>query len=386
MPSPRMAKTATSKDDKRYFEIVNWHKAQPRMTGANNPWMKLYTSLLDNQAFERLDDSARVLLMGLWLYAARSGKCVFPADPEWIWRKIPFLTQKPDFKPLLEAADDLGNTTPFVRYYDPKKAAKSDKPDKPEKPRKRAKKADSASRTRTRARESREEKSREEQKRAEKCTKSVTDLDNNFARINMGLNGFSEREQKRAKPKHSRAETTAEESNASTAQQRRKPRNPKEPEAESAKRLASIGPKETEVGADAGHHVPARSRSAYRGGNIVRLGEIVGGMFPAHWQDRDAEAFGWDMVETLGLNNNRDDMESRSSWGAFASWWSKLKFVASVEICEQLRAKAFDKAKHLRRYAKAKPDDYRRANWFKIMNAELAKRAIRLPDSRAGPA
>lgn len=371
-----MAKKA-SKDDKRYFEIVNWHRAQPKMTGVNNPWMKLYTSLLDNQAFERLDDSARVLLVGLWLYAARSGKSVFPTNPEWIWRKIPFLTQKPDLKPLLEAADDLGNATPFIRYYDPKKAAKSDKPDKSEKPRKRTKKGDSPSRACARTRESREEKSRAEQTRAEKRRKSVTDSDNNSAKQNTGLNGISKRDQ-------SRAEAKAEQSNASTAQQRRKPGNPKESEAGSANSLASHEQKESEVGAVVRHHVPARPRSAFKGSNVVRIGDVVGAMFPPHWLDRDAEAFGWEIVEALGLSCDRDDMNSRSEWGAFASWFSKLKGAVSPEMVEQIRTKAVEKASYLR--LKTKRCNSKSAVWFKIMNGELTARAIRLPDSRAGPA
>jgi hypothetical protein len=120
-PEAAKADSQPTPETPRFFELVNWKKAQPRMKGRDNPWMKLYTSLLDNDAFAGLDDPARMLIVALWLYAARSGQHVFPADPKWLGRKIPMLNSEPELRPLLEAADIYGNPTPFVRYCDPPK-------------------------------------------------------------------------------------------------------------------------------------------------------------------------------------------------------------------------------------------------------------------------
>lgn len=104
--------------DRRFIEIVNWKIAQCISTN-NAPWMKLYTSLLDNDAFGNLDDESRMLIISLWLYTARVGHHVFLADPRWLRRKIPMLNTDPNLDPLLEATDDRGCPTPFLRYCGP---------------------------------------------------------------------------------------------------------------------------------------------------------------------------------------------------------------------------------------------------------------------------
>lgn len=105
----------------RFIEIVNWKKAQPRMTGKKLPWLKLYTSLLDNDEFALLDDASRVLIIALWMYAMRTGQHVFPDDAKWLHRKIPMLNSEPDLQPLLDAVDIYGNPRPWVQYCDPPK-------------------------------------------------------------------------------------------------------------------------------------------------------------------------------------------------------------------------------------------------------------------------
>jgi hypothetical protein len=112
------------KKQAEFFEIVNWKKAQPRMKGAGQDWLKLYTSLLDHEGFASMDDSARMLLIALWLYAARSGLYIFPADPVWLAKKIPMLNSKPDLNPLMKATDSYGNPAPFIRYCEPPKSRK----------------------------------------------------------------------------------------------------------------------------------------------------------------------------------------------------------------------------------------------------------------------
>lgn len=157
-------KDKSAATDRRFIEIVNWKMAQC-MSKVNAPWMKLYTSLLDNDAFGNLDDESRMLIIGLWLYSARVGHHVFLADPRWLRRKIPMLNTDPNLDPLLEAADDRGCPTPFLRYCGP---PGTDRPS-------RAGARDAGGRARARGEESRgeqtgdgrEEKKREKKRRAE---------------------------------------------------------------------------------------------------------------------------------------------------------------------------------------------------------------------------
>jgi len=97
------------------------------MKGGGNDWLKLYTGLLEHDGFCAMDDSARMLVVALWLYAARSGLHIFPADPAWLARKIPMLNGKPDLEPLLDAMDCYGEPTPFIRYCPYPKARKGSK-------------------------------------------------------------------------------------------------------------------------------------------------------------------------------------------------------------------------------------------------------------------
>lgn len=127
------------------------------MSKVNAPWMKLYTSLLDNDAFGKLDDESRMLIIGLWLYSARVGHYVFLADPRWLRRKIPMLNTDPNLDPLLEAADDRGCPTPFLRYCGP---PGTDRPSRAG-----ARDAGAHAREESRAEESRAEESRGEQTR-----------------------------------------------------------------------------------------------------------------------------------------------------------------------------------------------------------------------------
>ena len=159
-----MAKKTTKRKSAKqtdFFEIVNCKAAQPNMSGRNNPWMKLYTSLLDNDGFANLDDTARMLVVALWLYAARAGRHVFPADPKWLRRKIPLLNHDPDLGPLMAATDDCGVPTPFVRYCEPPAAEPADHKKVKRAGKKRAGKKQQAEESRTE--ESRREESRREQ-------------------------------------------------------------------------------------------------------------------------------------------------------------------------------------------------------------------------------
>ncbi len=300
---------------RRYIEIVNWKKAQPRMKGEHNDWMKLYTSLLDNDQFGALDDTSRMLIVALWLYAAASGRNVMPADPEWLWKKIPMLNSRPNLKPLLDATDAYGQAKPFIRYCEPKPN--------------RSKKA--------------------EQKRREESRGTLT--------------GSGRKEQKK---KRRVSQPRAKQSHQPEPAEAQKPANPNESEAGQARE----------------HIVPAPARSAKHQASR-RLGEIIEERFPQHWQDGDAEEFGWQIVEALGMPHDLHSLTIRSEWGAFAAWWIRLKEAAPSLALEELRAMAIAKADYVRRRARTARN--RSAVWFGIMAKEMSHHGIRLPPARAGP-
>ena len=167
-----------SKDGPRFIEVVNWRRAQPTMTGDHNAWLKLYTSLLDHDGFRSLDNDGRMLIVALWLYAAYSGRHIFPADPKWLKGHIPLIEGDVDLGPLLDARDAYGRPTPFVAYCDPP-AATEDKAPRKKAVKKAAKKtakkaavkkpaAKRAAKPKTKKDQSRVDQSRVEQRREEK--------------------------------------------------------------------------------------------------------------------------------------------------------------------------------------------------------------------------
>jgi hypothetical protein len=325
--------------EKQFFEIANWKKAQSRMKCGGNDWLKLYTSLLEHDGFGGMDDSSRMLIVALWLYAARTGLYIFPADPKWIARKIPMLNNSPDLEPLLNAADCYGNPTPFIAYCDPPKAKKANKDSKSCTPAKKIKK-------------SKKEKSRTEESRVEQ-KKSL--------RVS-GEENRGNKERISTAPEHTSSAQQAE------APESEKSENTIDPEAGSAKR----------------HIVPKPIRSVFRRGSPQSIGSVIGEWFPSHWQDPDAESFGWEIVWALGYSDDRENLKARSEWGSFASWWSRIKKAAPAAVLDGLRTKAIRKAVYLR--TKGKSTKNRSAVWFHIMNGELSQRGVTMTQSaRASP-
>jgi len=386
-----VAKTSGSKQQTgKYIEIINWKKAQPKMKDGPNAWMKLYTSLLDHDGFGGMNDSARVLLIGLWLYAARTGHYILPADPKWLHRKIPMLHAEPNLKPLLEAKDIFGHPTPFLQYCDHPQVKKAkeqefeaakdikkgkDGAEKPAKPKKnkRAQKpgTDVATRaharSRPRSRESRVEESRLEKTRVEPST----------------LTGFGkEKEERETLSGFSKEESRAEESTADQkrAEQRTATADQNRPEPEKPE-----NPMESEAGGAIQHIVPTPPHSVRRSGPQA-IGLIIRGRFPDHWMDADAEAFGWEIIEALGMPSDRSDENTRSEWGAFASWWCQVKHAAPGLMLGELRSMAIGKAVWIHAGPK-KPKNVRnpRALWTHIMDKELVHHGITLPPARASP-
>ena len=84
----------------KYINILKWNTFQ-HYKHRNPPWIKLHTSLLDNENFECLQDASKVLLICLWLFAARKGNGKIPADADYLQRKLA-LRKKPDLQPLID--------------------------------------------------------------------------------------------------------------------------------------------------------------------------------------------------------------------------------------------------------------------------------------------
>jgi len=210
------AKTQQMAAKTQFFEIVNWRAAQPNMSGKNNPWFKLYTSLLDDDAFGGMDDSARVLTIGLWMYAARSGQHVFPADPKWLRRKIPMLNCDPDIEPLLTARDDCGRPTPFLRYCDQPNAEQPAGKPVAKKRASKKKQAEESRAEESRAEESRAEESRAEESRAEESRADDTREDHTGAGGAIGKRVSARKKKTRvsAKPDNSAEKSKAGKSRA----------------------------------------------------------------------------------------------------------------------------------------------------------------------------
>ena len=349
-------------DNRQFFEIVNWKAAQPNMPNMGNDWLKLYTSLLEHDGFAGLDDTARMLIVSLWLYAARSGLYILPADPKWIWRKIPMLNSEPDIEPLVSAQDAYGKPTPFLAYCRPPGKVDNDRSgaDHPAtkpvtKTGKKKRGTAVATRTRGAQRDRKRVESREERReKIEDATLSGCEREKEREkkeRVN------SKRKQQQEEQTEQRQQTAAEEETA--AEEPDNPVNPMDSEAGSAK---------------TGHILPKSAPSAFRRGSPQRIGSIIGERFPEHWQDPDAEAFGWEIVEALGYSTDRHNIKSRSEWGAFAAWWCKSKKVVPSLVLDELRATAVRKADYLR--TKGKSAKNPSAVWFHIMNGKLNHRGM----------
>jgi hypothetical protein len=289
MTARRKSKTALvipPTDAARYIELVHWREAQPTIPEKDGQWLKLYTSLLDHDAWGEMDDSARVLIVSLWLYAARTGRYVLPADPAWIWRKIPSLKTRPDLSPLLRAADALGRPTPFLRYCDPQEVQDRE-----------SKKRD--------AKKSREEK-REEQSREDGALRSPKEKEKKKRTC-----AKSKTEQTR----HNETEQTQGEHGTKASDENRQ--EPVQP----------VNPAKSEVGGPevkqisptvAGVSRPA-PRPAYPS-EPTRMGVEIEKF--RYWFDQEAVRFGYEIFHALHLDkiDGPDSKWGEAERGTFTKW------------------------------------------------------------------
>jgi hypothetical protein len=352
------------------------------MADGQNFWLKLYTDLLDHDVYtdEGFSDSSRVLVTAMWMYAARTGRHIFPADPKWLYKKIPWLKQEPDYRPLLEAKNVYGEPTPFVRYCDAPKAQDGQErefePDGQQEGgrggsgsgRKSGAGAGSAkgrggkkAKPKTHNTEEKREERREEKRESRTDTETLTGFGetNKSATLTGCLKGQSTAEQSSPEPIAATAQQSSPEPE--------KPENPMESEAGEAKA-----------------HIVPRPPPSVKGAGPQRLGQILCERFPDHWSDPDAEAFGWEIVEALGMPRDPHNMEIRSQWGAFASWWCRLKQAAAMDLWPEIRLIAVRKAQFVR--VKARSARNKAAVWTAIMGKEMVHHGIHLPQARDGPA
>lgn len=84
-----------------FIKIVDWNKFQ-HYKKRNPPWIKFHTSLLDNEKFECLHNDSKVLLLCLWLFAARKGNGEIPYNAAYLQRKLP-VGKKVNLQPLVDA-------------------------------------------------------------------------------------------------------------------------------------------------------------------------------------------------------------------------------------------------------------------------------------------
>lgn len=82
------------------ISIKNWDEFQ-HYKDRNPPWIKFYHSLLDDYSYACLRDDSKLLLISLYLLAAKTGNKI-PYDLKWIQSKA-MLNKKIKLQPLLDA-------------------------------------------------------------------------------------------------------------------------------------------------------------------------------------------------------------------------------------------------------------------------------------------
>ncbi len=323
---PKKTERRETSDELQYFELVNWTKAQPNIPDRDAPWVKLYTSLLDNDAFGAMDDSARMLIVALWLYAGRSGRHVFPADPKWLRKKISMLNQDPDLTPLLEAKDAYGEPKPFVRIVDKKGIYNV-----------------------------LNHTEREKREKTKSKSRTLTGSEKKTKKKERAFVAGAQRREKSESQKKAESQTRVQ---PQTADQTR-------PETESPS-----NPMESEGGGAA--RAPSRKPPHFdKVGQAMHLGKI-----PIWWSDPACKAFSYEIFRELGLKGDPESEQGKGQRGTFAAWLFEARAKVPMADWAWLEEKAIAKAREIARYGKAarKPG----AVWLTIMHKEL--------QARAGPA
>lgn len=387
-------------DKKEFIEIVNWEKAQPLMKGENNPWLKMYTSVLDNDCIEQLDDRSYRLATYLWALAARMGTKYLRADTDWLKRRMATFPGEPDLEPLMNVKDIHGKPAPFIRYCD-------------------APGQEENSELSSQESVSTHEECSFSQEEYNKAYEAVCALGHASARGIQSQLGYSYNKsdaivkcmkQKgllgkfihkkgfallRAQSEESRIEEKKP-YRVSGEQKRKNPIGFKNPTAEAQRQREAllkaeaqdnarkpvnptnpIEPDESAVSIAFGRTQPT---SSFRGGNPQSLGKVIKGDFKPHICDSECREFGEDVADALGLPGQADEV------GNFAMWLWELKgMCGSSVVADELKEYMLKKARWVNSN-KCKGKRNKGALLRSIMAGALAKRGIRMPDKRASPA
>jgi len=428
----------------KFFEIVNWKKAQS-MDKPDAPWMKVYTSILNNDKIDSLDDESYRLITNIWALAARLGKHILPANTKWLIKHIPYLKDRkePDLRPLFETKDMYGRPDPFLRLCEAPGTDSSDA-DKTGPPAA-GSGADGGDSKAAGKKRTKQKAAAENDPFYEKAVALISSCAYASARaiseaLNIkydrargivksmaeaGLVGEYVHRKGRKVLRFARAdreeESRVEPEQESETKTKDDPQplrasdhpleenkslsgfNKEQPEqstadqsiAEKTNTTADQNTAEPEnpsnpTNSDAGqakgsgpHHVPRPVRSVTRGPESI--GSILRPRFEPWWRDPDCEAFGWEIAEALGYSTDRDNDQSRNQWGNFAAWLWRVKQAVPSVVVEGLRGKAVEKANEIRTKRRRHIRNPGAA-WTFIMGRELESHGVRLPDERAGPA
>jgi hypothetical protein len=85
----------------RYLSVKNFDRFQHYKDRSTFSWIKLYASLLHDDAFGLLPDKSKAHLMLIWLVVSQRHDRRIPDDPKWVAAKIG-ATDKVDLKILIE--------------------------------------------------------------------------------------------------------------------------------------------------------------------------------------------------------------------------------------------------------------------------------------------
>lgn len=398
-------------DKKEFIEIVNWEKAQPLMKGENNPWLKMYTSVLDNDCIEQLDDRSYRLATYLWALAARMGTKYLRADTDWLKRRMATFPGEPDLEPLMNVKDIHGKPAPFIRYCDAPGQEENSELSSQEPVGKQ------------------ETENRKQDVLYDKCVAFMGALEYisaralsdkfkiNWKRANnivksmqtQGLvggfvkgKGFvvsarAQSEESRVEQKSSSNELLEEkkerinpngliESPQSKAARQKQVLLAGQAQDSGRKSVNSFSSMESDESAVITHTLPKPPTSSFRGGHAVPIGRVIRGQFPLHWDSGECEEFGREVILALGIPADKDNEYSKQQWGAFGHWLLRLKGVCpDGAVVGEIKEYMIDKAKWIMS-PKCKRKDNPPALLTSIMDGALAKRGLKLPDKRASPA
>jgi hypothetical protein len=435
-------KMSKEESTKKFIEILNWQKYQENIPQKNAIWHKTHTSLANCEAFINLDYKDREILRGLWHLASQVGP-VFKADPEYLFRKIPFIKKfnEINLDVLINATDDFGRANPFIRYVDsPDQYQKNNTSSNVTKKTYSQKRVQKKARQRDKVSETAIEPLYEKALEIAGQTGYVS-ANNLQKELNIGhpkaisvinlmrengllgkyvkckgheyITSSEKTETEENRKEQIREETDSyrnpeekrekkEKTDLKGKEQNKKKQRPKTPQTEAQRQkkellqdkannsdrkpLSPSNPMESDESAVSSHNMPKQPTSSFRGGDAQPIGRIIKGDFKPHWSDPECDEFGGLVIGALGYSVDKTNEFSKGEWGTFTNWLFRLKGVCKSDaLIEEIKQKMIKKARWVNSPKCKKPKN-KGALLIHIMDGELETRGIKLPNSRASPA